>query len=628
MALFVGACLAHSFGVPVLSSMLRRLHAVPLPLVLVLAASVAWVGCDETLSEESLRVDAGGDASEPVEAAPDAASLPPGVNPQAPYAYDDATATQWLASRCAACHGVDAEGVMAPAYSSWGMSAEFSVGNVAAAIAELQTSSMTPTVYQTIYNSLGSGTVPSPMPPTADGSPPAPSAEERLQIARILGWLYTVSPMAVAEAEARYGSPRLQDLPSASFDFHCATPASRRRFLSNFTYAAFDRPPTPAEVEALGPDPDAPVSKEERLAIVGTLRTIRKDEFLGTGLRKLARYIGGAGGIEIPNGDDQRGLSAAQVSDLKDELYALYRRHYDETAYDDFFRSQNVAVTANTAPLYGCVFDPDNATSGWSECAMPASRKGFFTTLGFLGSKPSSFLEGNNNYGRVASMYFTIFGETLRPDTAGPTGGEPKALPECLEQDDLRYMNGGPIGSAAVATFGAICQTCHVSRAMAAGSVLFRRFSQRGLEYTADMFAEGATPAFDGPSFETATAPDTWAHGAGATLTPAELRQRLASLLTGSVSAPNACIPTGRPDAPTVSVSSVDAFADYYLRLSDAGVARAFGRHANRAFANSNQITFELAQELGAVYTNNQRTLPDLVETYFASETFACTQTP
>lgn len=600
-----------------------------------LAGSAIW-GCNTELAQDSLLDPASedGGVTDAATVLPDGRVVPAS---QDPYAYNDEEGTAWMVQKCASCHGQFADGQTGIAYSSWQMSAEFTAGDPKVAVAELQVSSFTPAVYQTIYNVISLATVPSIMPPPADpASPKAPTPAERSETIKVLGWLYSVSPMAVAEAESRYGSTRFNELPGAQFEFSCATPSTRRKFLSNLTYAAFDRPPTPAEIAELGATPDQAITKEERVALVARLRTTWKDAFVASGLRKLARYVSGAGAIVVPPADaagDGRGIPAAAVSDLKDELYASYRRHYADGKYDEFFRSDKVAVTANTAGLYpGCTFDAAGAIDGWSECTMQAPRKGFFTTFGFLGSKPSSFLEGNNNYGRVASMYFTIFGETLRPDTAGPTGGDPKPLPECLEPADTRYLNGGPIGAAAVPNFGAICQTCHISRSMAAGSVLFRRFSLRGLEYTADMFG-AAEPAFDAPSFETATAPATWALQAdvGALKAPRETTEamsaKLSAMLTASVTAPKACIPTGRADAPYAVVTDVDGFAGYYLNLSPSGVARAFGRHANRAFANSNQVTFELAQALGDAFVAGRRTLPDLVETYFASETFACSQT-
>lgn len=597
-----------------------------------LVGAAIW-GCNTDLASGSLIEPAEGGTSS------GDGSVDP-TQTQDPYAFDDVNGTRWMITNCARCHGQEPDGTLGVAYSSWGMSAEFTAGDIKAGIAELQVSTSTPAVYQTIYNRLSKATVPSPMPTSADPSKPLgdPTEQERSDIIKALGWLYSVAPMAVAEAESRYGSTRLNELPGVQFEFSCDTPSTRRKFLSNLTYAAFDRPPTPEEIVALGQNPDQPITKEERLLLVGQLRTTWKAAFVGSGLRKLARYISGSGAIDIPpnNADgDGLGLSAAEVTDLKDELYASYRRHYDTSNYDDYFRSGTVAVTANTAPRYeGCTFEAANAVDGWAECQLQAPRKGFFTTLGFLSSKPSSFLEGNNNYGRVASMYFTIFGEALRPDTAGPSGGEAKPLPSCLEPTDTRYLSGGPIGSAAVPNFGAICQTCHISRAMAAGSVLFRRFSLRGLQYTPDMFAEGATPAFDAASFLTATAPDMWhvqpdtAAGKAPRLSTAEANSRLLSLLNASITSPAACIPTGRPDPAFEVVTDVNSFADYYLTMSDSGVARAFGRHANRAFANSNQVTFELAQALGDAYLAGRRKLPDLIETYFASETFACSETP
>ena len=40
-------------------------------------------------------------------------------------------------------------------------------------------------------------------------------------------------------------------------------------------------------------------------------------------------------------------------------------------------------ATPRTAPLYGCTVD-----SGWKACELKAPRGGFFTTVGFLSSRP------------------------------------------------------------------------------------------------------------------------------------------------------------------------------------------------------------------------------------------------
>jgi hypothetical protein len=85
--------------------------------------------------------------------------------------------------------------------------------------------------------------------------------------------------------------------------------------------------------------------------IVNTLdQDAWKNEFIATGLIKLAGSIGGAPAVSARNGID-----AATAKDIKLEFYLLLRAQYDKLDYKDFFTTNKVMVSEKTAPFYqGC----------------------------------------------------------------------------------------------------------------------------------------------------------------------------------------------------------------------------------------------------------------------------------
>src|SRR5690606_1758356 len=62
-----------------------------------------------------------------------------------------------------------------------------------------------------------------------------------------------------------------------------------------------------------------------------------------------------------------------------------------------------------------------------------------------------------------------------------------KALPKCLTSKDYRSIKTGTavawFGSNAIPASGNPCQSCHIERQMATGSILFRDFNPSGLMY-------------------------------------------------------------------------------------------------------------------------------------------------
>ena len=464
-----------------------------------------------------------------------AAAAAPTADPDKAVPFDDAAAFAWLTQECAGCHGVDASGDPAINASFWAMPSTMTR-------TFLESSTDTADVYQTLMYryQAQNGTQPVAMPPLATTYDAAHDAG----LARAIAWMRATLPLAVFDAEALYEgaaiTPQEVKAALATLDFQCAVTSTLRRFLANFTLAAYDREPLAAELAAW-PDGalDQAVTPAQRSTIVADLGSPSGQAgFRASGLSRLATAIGGAPGV-TPKG----AVTRAAATDLASELYQLMAANAGSWPYARFFQDDTVMVTANTAPLYGPSCTPPAAGKGapaWTACSLEAPRHGFFTTLGFLNSKPSSFLQTNNNYGRVAYLYFTLYGGMPKAATSGPTGADTPPSPDCLETTDQRSLVGASFGTAAVPEVGVLCQGCHLRKGMAAGSVLFRPFSQTGLVYDPAQLALGNDTGGDDPTLLTEA--QTAVNGApGAALQPVT-PAFLADLLNASTAAPLSCL--------------------------------------------------------------------------------------
>ncbi len=526
------------------------------------------------------------------------------IAPAAPAAavpeWSDTQALAWLGAECASCHGIEPMTHEKALYhSAWPLPE----GELTRQF--LETSEYSPIAYQTLlHRALGTTASPSPMPPgDLDEA-------KRMDVQAVLAWFGRAVPYAVIDADARYGNTA-EAHEKVVLRFQCEHPSTLRAFLSRTTFAALDRPPTPAELGAFtAAELAAPVTRAQRELLVSKLASVWRAEFVSSGLRKLANVIGGAPGIRA-GGE----ITEAAAADLREELYQSFRLQYEAMPYEAYFASNVVMVSPNTASFYGCP-----GGTGWAACTMTSPRAGFFTTVGFLASKPQSFLLENNNHGRVASLYFTLYGEALLAATDGPSGTEIPPLPTCLEATDSRAYQAAPRGSAAVPAYGKICQSCHLSRHMAAGSVLFRPFATDGRVYSAGMLGAPGSPDV---ALVDAALTEAWTYHSGSS-GAGETRRVDKPFLTGLLaSAPKACVATGNTTTPYASVSSVADLAAHLIANRPA-LARGFMRHAQRAFSNLTPITLELGLAAMKVMETDNRRLADLVPAYFLSETFAC----
>ena len=515
----------------------------------------------------------------------------------------DSEALAFLHDQCAGCHGPKPTGDLDPLFP---MPATMTRES-------LEVTDATIDVYESLLRKQQGKTaiLPAPMPPsTLDTA-------TTTQLAAVLHWFEAKLPFTVYDADVRYGRT---PTPKPAIDFKCTDDATLRTFLGRVTHAALERDPSAAELEALSPaELDEAVTHEQRAVIVSKLRGEWKAEFQVTGLFKLATAIAGAGAIVTPgtagSSVPRDTLAPAIATDLDGELYQQMLASYDAFDYREYFLTNNVMVTPRTSPLYGC---GPGSGAPWQACTMQAPRAGFFTTLGFLNTNPQTFMSAQNNFGRVKSMWLTLFREAM-PRSGDPLGPAPKVA-DCIDATDTRVTQGPFPGNGAHSQLemGAACQGCHLGRGLAAGSVLFRPFSTTGLLYDANTLGAAGTP--DAASLVGATS-SPWSRPStsGGPNVPVDAAF-LKSLLT---TPPKACAATGDPMGPLGPVTDIAQLAGTFMADQDA-LMRGFVRHAQHAFGATDLMTLEMANRVIASAEANRSRLPDLIEAYFMADSFAC----
>lgn len=517
-------------------------------------------------------------------------------------ALSDAQVQTFLKSKCASCHE-NSKDVKAPFARIWALPDAMTSSSLAS-------DPYAPNFYMALANKLST----KPLQYPAQMPQGSISDDDTKMIQGILHWVQKAAPNVVTDSYQKYGIPN-ETPANLSLSFQCQAPVTLRSFLFRFTMSAFDRSPKPEEIALFPAEQlDKAVTIDQRKKLVARLSNESKDEFLDIGLKKFAYMVGGAPAIKATDS-----LDDATLSDLKQEFYQLLRKHYDEWAYKQYFTSETVMVSNHTAPMYGCFVSDDK----WQECTMRRPRSGFFTTLGYLNSKRSSFLIENNNYGRVAMIYYTLFGESLKAATNGPKGdGTVPALPSCLEQMDFRRYKDAPRGTAAVPSFGTTCQGCHLSRNLAAGSILFRPFSLTGLIYDPSSFDQVDPNEFNGATSADWTRPvqENTDKDSNSSTTKQVDKAFLKALLDNPI---QTCVAPSDQSKPYIPVTYVKDLVSQLMQNEDL-LARGFAVHAQRSYLNSSQPNLDVVYDLTDLYRNSKNKLPDMFNSFFMAESFSC----
>ncbi|NBX16515.1 MAG: hypothetical protein EBR09_04035 [Proteobacteria bacterium] len=478
---------------------------------------------------------------------------------------------------------------------------------------------------------------------------------------RVLAWFQSRLPFVVSDARSKYHVKSNGVGAPVDFSYKCTSLVSGRQFLNRIAQDALGRSVRDYEVDefeklaAAGKTLDDAVSPEMRKKAVEKLGTEWRQEFIGYGLKKFAEKLSSSGKIMGSNII----VDTALRNDIAGEFYELLKQMVQQgKSYKEILSSNKVYATKNSAPYYGAdckkrVNDPKNSKLKYVECEMEAPRGTFFTTLGFLASKPSAMFFENNNYGRVAAMNEVIRGETLLPNTAGEKGDAVRPLPECLVTNDWRVLVQGPTshaprGTASVPASGNFCQGCHINRQLAAGSIVFRPFGPIGEKLVAGDFT-GANPLVNRDFSQTTEQEqllisyiltagsklkegkvipenNNWANKLpnSKELQPIDNETFAKWLNIGTAQGQErGCV---QEDGKNTSMTTVKDLLDYYTR-DEKVYARGLSRIIPRALSNLNATNQEIINLVMESWTEGQGQLLPVIQSYFSSETFACSST-
>jgi hypothetical protein len=586
------------------------------------------------------------------------------------------TVMQRLRSDCLGCHGVGKD-----KRSYWPMPPEFDLpseaelkakgenpenkatfdkllkdnGALDKLISKIEADQFSVEVYQSIENSvLGRhNDAPKAMPYMVKFS-----AEQVEDYKRVLAWFQSRLPFVVSDARAKYHVKTSNIVVPVDFQYKCTSLVTGRQFLNRLTQDALGRSVRDYEIDEFEKDPalvkniDETVTPELRKKAVERLTAEWKKEFIAYGLKQFAEKLSSSGKILASNIIVDPNLR----KDVAGEFYELVKHMVQQNkSYKEILSTNKVYATKNTAPYYGSdclkrINDPKNANEKYVECEMDQPRATFFTTLGFLSSKPSAMFFENNNYGRVAAMNEVIRGETLLPNTAGEKGDSIKALPSCLVTSDWRVLvqgpkNYAPRGAASVPASGNFCQGCHISRQLAAGSIVFRPFGPIGEKLVASVFT-GENPLVN-RDFSQTTEQErllvSYIHSADSELKEGKVipeNNNWANLPPGAAElqpvdfetfakwlniGPEAGQERGcvQENGTTTKITTVKDLFDYYTR-DEKIFARGLSRIVPRALSNLNATNQEIINLVMDSWTTGQGQLLPVIQAYFRSETFAC----
>ena len=237
-------------------------------------------------------------------------------------------------------------------------------------------------------------------------------------------------------------------------------------------------------------------------------------------------------------------------------------------------------------------------------------------------------------------MHFIVGGEVFKPATSGPKGEKVNPLPSCFKTEDFRGERSvkgdvSPFGSAKVPASGNVCQSCHIGRQMAAGSMVFRPFSHTGELITKQMILNYKAPDSDNLQLQKthphiaervklSVMEDKVSQKDPTDMNPPRVTPDfLAALLDAANPAEQSCIP-GAPDKIVKTVKDVTDF----IVGDGSSLSRGLSRHLPRAMSNLSATTPEMMTKMTQAYLDSGGRLQSAFETYFGSETYACENAP
>jgi hypothetical protein len=521
-------------------------------------------------------------------------------------------ALQFFQEKCLSCH---AEGLAGAKY--WSLKKGVQK-------ADLSVDPALPKVYLALIRKYNASKLSSPsaMPPGG-----ILDSNQKLEYSNIILWLQKNFPQAVRVSHTiASDSIEFGEKAVISREFKCETPLSLRKFLRRLSNDALGQEPSRADLELLPQkDLDLPATLEAKKSLVA--RLFKTDDpwnkiFLEKGLKRFAMYLSGSENIK----SEGSVLTPATVNDLQNELHQLLKKYILSKSYREILLLNKVMVTSNTHFLYGT--ECKAPAEGWEECTLPIERGNFFGTAGFLASKPSSFIENNNNYGRMAAAYLVLNGIQIKPDTNAKGADVGIPLPTCFKTKDARASLKNPAdinseiasyGTAAIPKLNSLCPACHIDRNLALGSIIFRPFGPSGEILSGKIIKdhdpllkpdEKTNPYFSRLQSATAKGHINDINGTRSQITI----DFLASMLEKDTE--EGCIDN------TKLKNVGDTFE--FMIGDGTLLAKGLSQHLPISLSNIAGHSLELETSLAKAWKEGDGKLSALINSYFSSETYSC----
>jgi hypothetical protein len=356
-----------------------------------------------------------------------------------------------------------------------------------------------------------------------------------------------------------------------------------------------------------------------------------KKDFENYALKNFATKLVGASAIRLQDFGILKNPDI--VKDLKEEFYQTLLNSYLIVNLSSLLLSNNVMVSKNTAKLYNVDCMPSE--NQWKLCPLPPERKSFFSTYGFLASSQSSFLDVNNNYGRIARLYYIINGQVFKASTDSDTGGIVDPLPDCLKTQDFRGVKNGeniaPFGTAKIPLTGNICQSCHIDKHLAAGSILFRQFYRQGQIITPEAILK--TNLFSDDSslnerletdLNNAQKPEILNYNTDEDEPKKVDNTFLRKLLSTNSGSESACIKSNDSTSSYEEVKDLKEFAEELIGPKGENFAVGLAYHIPKAISNLPNTNVEIISRFKTVWQKSDGKLLELLRSYLTSKTYSC----
>jgi hypothetical protein len=206
-------------------------------------------------------------------------------------------------------------------------------------------------------------------------------------------------------------------------------------------------------------------------------------------------------------------------------------------------------------------------------------------------------------------------------------------LPQCLKTNDFRGLQDSagsiaPRGSAKIPVTGNLCQSCHIQRYLAAGSIAFRPFGGIGeLVDAATLRDKTKQSTFTVEFLKKATNQDpneVWVNQKPDGPVDRVTLDFIVGLLNigESENQEQGCIPA-KGEKPEIRITQVKELAQYMIG-DGVSLAKGLSRLLPRGLSNLSSTNRDVMSSISDAWQKGGGKLEPVFQAYFSTETFAC----